>query len=329
MPKRKVLTAPKTRKELRIGNYLPLAKKIAGLLSRKHPYIDRDEILSQCTLALTDAERRWDPQKGSFATIAAYWMRGRAGEVVQKARREARNFPRAPLTHTFEDGGDDYIPDDAPSPFDVLADKESAEHALQTVRALLPQLTERQRFVIQARHLRPEPLSLGAIAKELGVSGERARQIHADAMSRMRGLLAGEAPSTPPPDRRWRAPEARKAGRPKPPVRPARVGKARPPGRPPGTPSPPRGEVDAAVVAAAVAAVRAAGVAKLLPALKLALALPAGLSTYEARALRDRLFPGRADPQFKQQMYPGLVREQHPTRGGVFRLPAVREREAA
>lgn len=68
----------------------------------------------------------------------------------------------------------DLIADDRDLPWDVVARDYSDE--MQTLKAVIPQLPERQREYMQLR-LSPDFFSRSQLAKQLGISRERARQI--------------------------------------------------------------------------------------------------------------------------------------------------------
>lgn len=60
------------------------------------------------------------------------------------------------------------------------------EHTIKTVNRLLNVLTDREQSVIRARVLQDEPVQLRIVSEEMGVSGERVRQIEKIAMNKIR-----------------------------------------------------------------------------------------------------------------------------------------------
>jgi len=76
---------------------------------------------------------------------------------------------------------------------DPAADVEAAQWQQATSESLagaLGQLDERSRRIVEARWLCDDKLTLHQLAAELGVSAERIRQIEAQAIARLRGLMA-------------------------------------------------------------------------------------------------------------------------------------------
>ena len=107
-----------------------------------------------------------------------------------------------PLTITNDEGEEfersELVSDD-PTPEEEFAAKQSAEHARETVRKLLPKLNERERLIVQARFLRDKPLLLEELAVKLGVTRERVRQIEQKTLARMRDELTGNTSKPLPP----------------------------------------------------------------------------------------------------------------------------------
>jgi RNA polymerase sigma-32 factor len=76
---------------------------------------------------------------------------------------------------------------------DPAADVEAAQWQQATSESLagaLGQLDERSRRIIEARWLGDDKLTLHQLAAEFGVSAERIRQIEAQTIARLRGLMA-------------------------------------------------------------------------------------------------------------------------------------------
>jgi len=94
-------------------------------------------------------------------------------------------------------------PDGGPELADSLADPaaadpaEEAERSLlgQTVRGRLERLPERERLIVERRFgLQGEPQSLETVARELGLTRERVRQLQVQALKRLETELADLAP---------------------------------------------------------------------------------------------------------------------------------------
>jgi RNA polymerase sigma-32 factor len=76
---------------------------------------------------------------------------------------------------------------------DALLSNESHHHVRQAVSKALHALDERERFIVEYRLMahQEDELSLAAIGRALGVSRERARQLEARAMRKIKKGLAG------------------------------------------------------------------------------------------------------------------------------------------
>jgi RNA polymerase sigma factor (sigma-70 family) len=177
-------------------------------------------------IGLIKAKQKWEPSRGSFATCAILWIRSelrQATEKIQKsngiARREriigkfnpAAVSAHAMQAHSFRlvsidspisahDGADDTVGDtlvdESTPPDELLIEKQEVAVARQRIAAALLLLTERERRIIEARHLvADEPATLQALADEFGgLSRETVRQIEAKAMDKVRRAVKGHEP---------------------------------------------------------------------------------------------------------------------------------------
>jgi len=84
-----------------------------------------------------------------------------------------------------------FLVDDGADPYESLADEDYADNQVQLLTDALEQLDTRSRDIIQRRWLDAEnKATLQDLADEYGVSAERIRQVEANAMKKMRGLVA-------------------------------------------------------------------------------------------------------------------------------------------
>ena len=83
----------------------------------------------------------------------------------------------------------DMLADQGPSPEEQIADAESKALLHKEVESALARLPERERMVVEARLLNDEPPSLAKLAKEMGISRERVRQIEASGLKKIRAYL--------------------------------------------------------------------------------------------------------------------------------------------
>ena len=84
----------------------------------------------------------------------------------------------------------------APGPDEGMVADEAAVERLNAVALALRELDPRERLIVDARHLadREDELSLAELARRMGVSRERARQLEARALRKLREALGVPAP---------------------------------------------------------------------------------------------------------------------------------------
>jgi len=89
----------------------------------------------------------------------------------------------------------DAIADDAPGPEETALAADEARQRRDRIAAALAALPERERRIVEARHLGEDAPLLREMGRRFGVSKERVRQLEMRALKRLRRLLAGENPS--------------------------------------------------------------------------------------------------------------------------------------
>jgi RNA polymerase sigma-32 factor len=99
--------------------------------------------------------------------------------VIDMNRRLGRD---ASLNAPIQEDGDagerqDWLIDDSPGQEGILIKNEELENRRQALRQALSSLNVRERRIFEARRLAEDPIPLGVLADEFGVSGERVRQI--------------------------------------------------------------------------------------------------------------------------------------------------------
>lgn len=135
-----------------------------------------DDLVQEMRLALFDAARTFDPDKGAFTTFAHWKMRGWLSRILHRWA----SLPMPPHDPDFFDN----LPDDAPSA-DALAERAELRDAVaDAMRFLSP----REREAIQRRHF--DGKMLDDVARDWGVTRERVRQIQIRAEAKLRKRLA-------------------------------------------------------------------------------------------------------------------------------------------
>jgi len=80
------------------------------------------------------------------------------------------------------------LPSNAASPEDMLTTSNWKSHQQKQLTEALHELRDRDRYIIERRHLQDTPTTLKELSETLGVSIERVRQIEARALKKLREL---------------------------------------------------------------------------------------------------------------------------------------------
>ena len=103
------------------------------------------------------------------------------------------------LDSALAPGGDlkliDAIADDAPGPEETALAADAARRRRDRIAEALAALPERERRIVEERHLGEDAPLLREIGRRIGVSKERVRQLEKRALERLRRLLADEEPT--------------------------------------------------------------------------------------------------------------------------------------
>src|SRR5271167_1750317 len=102
----------------------------------------------------------------------------------------------------------DWLVDDAPSQERILINNEELENRRQALTQALSGLNVRERRIFEARRLAEDPIPLGVLADEFGVSGERVRQIEALVFEKVRNAVKHRVATIERPERRHHEPQA-------------------------------------------------------------------------------------------------------------------------
>ncbi len=95
----------------------------------------------------------------------------------------------APLGESGEGELVDHLPDDRPSPEEVVAELFDTEKRSRWIAEAVAELTEREQIIIRERRLSEEIVTLERLGRRLGISKERVRQIEHQAIGKLREAL--------------------------------------------------------------------------------------------------------------------------------------------
>lgn len=98
-----------------------------------------------------------------------------------------------PLTEDGLGEWQDLLVDDAPSPEEHVARQNDSAMRARWLKAALGTLPERERRIIEARHLRDQAVTLNELGEDMGISKERVRQLERRAITRLQNLATADS----------------------------------------------------------------------------------------------------------------------------------------
>jgi RNA polymerase sigma-32 factor len=107
-----------------------------------------------------------------------------------------------PIGEHGEDQWQDLLPDDAPTPEEVVVETREHQTRRGWLASAMAELSPREQTIINERRLREDSLTLEKLGKILGISKERVRQIEHKALHKLRVSItrrSTELPDATPP----------------------------------------------------------------------------------------------------------------------------------
>jgi RNA polymerase sigma factor (sigma-70 family) len=153
--------------------------------------MEREDLVSWGLIGLVQAARLWDPQRGSFSTVACKaieWM------IVRGVRREWKPDQAAATVSLDHLIGEDETPGPQERFVDLLAAEQNVEGELLTgetraaVRAAVAELPAPQRRLIERHYYEDVPVAM--LAEELGISRQSLYARQRQALRRLRAALS-------------------------------------------------------------------------------------------------------------------------------------------
>lgn len=99
----------------------------------------------------------------------------------------------APLNEGSEQSRMDLVEDGSPNQEELFATLRESEYLQKKVNKALAGLSEKESFIVKNRIMADEPVTLQDIGDKFGISRERARQIEAGAIKKLKALLSDKS----------------------------------------------------------------------------------------------------------------------------------------
>jgi RNA polymerase sigma-32 factor len=152
------------------------------------------DLIQEGNIGLMEAVKRFDPSRGvRLVSYASWWIRAYVRQHLLRSASLVRSAPGAGLEGDvpLEGTGDEFgqllaiADDDESSPEAGLALAQEREEARRRVSEALAHLDERERFLVDARLMTDEPLSLREVGLRFGCSQERVHQLQVRAQRKL------------------------------------------------------------------------------------------------------------------------------------------------
>ncbi len=182
------------------------ARQVYSCAMRLSPEVsDREELIAEGMVGLIRAADRFDLSRGvRFSTYAHWWILNSASralarlnsvvDIPARAQREGATLKQVRMLNVHSDEADEGV-EAVHSPDPTPEERMIAHAANARLRSLIVEamgeLGDMEREIVLSRNLRQVPDTVEDLARRLGVSREKLRQIERRAMTRLKyGLLS-------------------------------------------------------------------------------------------------------------------------------------------
>lgn len=182
------LRDPKAARAL-VESHLPLLLSIASRYRRLG--VPMGDLVSEGTLGLYDALERYERKGARFSTYASYWVKARICTFIEKMRSPLGTSAGPGAVADESQALLEGMEADGACPETLSARAQVREWVRRAVAKTWKNLDERERAVLM-RRLLDDGETLRDVGSQLGLSGERVRQIETQLKKRLRREVSAE-----------------------------------------------------------------------------------------------------------------------------------------
>lgn len=151
---------------------------------------ERDDLIQSGYIAMVQSLKTFDPEKGAFLPHFTFYLRTAFIHTAKGCTASERYDPIHYADDLFREIGEgsvlhEIIPGEGPDPEETAVDSCHCEELGKKLHEIMDKvLNEREREVLSCRYFSGETFS--QIAEREGITHQRAKQIHDDALIKMR-----------------------------------------------------------------------------------------------------------------------------------------------
>jgi RNA polymerase sigma-32 factor len=143
--------------------------------------------------ARIEAKRELPPGEVAGAIATALKVSNREVEAMMSRLSAHDQSLDVPLSEEGDGTAADFLPDDGPTPEEIVLAQDDATKRGGWLRAALAELSPRELLIVENRRLREDAATLEEIGGQLGVTKERVRQIEQKAVGKLRDAVLRHA----------------------------------------------------------------------------------------------------------------------------------------
>jgi RNA polymerase sigma-32 factor len=138
----------------------------------------------------TNAEREGLNDAGRASIAKTLNVKVKEVEEMEGRLSSGDQSLNARIGENSDDDWQGLLPDNGPNPEEIVTSLKDSQTRSKWLNEALSELSDREKRIIQERHLTFETVTLEDLGKELGVSKERVRQLEQRAMSKLKTSMS-------------------------------------------------------------------------------------------------------------------------------------------